>query len=127
LQKLDGLQKLRRHHQRLALTHDELGGKSHVSVKPSNDRRRPHKRDGPIGGPFLAIGYGYSTKYAHVHNRRLTFLAFGAGRHSCLFPYVSVLSRMLAELLVSRHIQDLHRLSSLLGNVEIFPARVGCI
>jgi hypothetical protein len=48
-------------------------------VKPSNAAAR-HERDGSIVGPLLAFGLWYSTKYACVHNRRLTFLAFGAGR-----------------------------------------------
>jgi hypothetical protein len=58
----------------------------------------------------------------------LTYLAFGPVGISRrpLFPHVPMLSRMLAELLVSRHIrQDLRRLTTSFGNVEIFPAWAG--
>jgi hypothetical protein len=94
-------------------------------VKPSNDPPCRHRGDG-TSARFLPSVCGYSTKYACVHNRRLlTFLALGAGRGSTyvrFFLYVPMPSR------VCRHIrQDLRRLASFFGKVEIFPAGAGCI
>jgi len=54
LQKLDGLQKLRRHHQGLALPHDKLRDQRHVYVQPSNACHETDKGGRPIIGPFLA-------------------------------------------------------------------------
>ena len=53
-QKLDGLQKLRRHHQGLALPHNKLRDQRHVYVQPSTACHETDKRGRPIIGPFLA-------------------------------------------------------------------------